>query len=48
MLEILLRKSSLILFGLLCLWLPTLGSPETFRAIRADLAAVAETASGGE
>ncbi len=48
MLEALIRKFRLILFILLCLWVLAAGSLETFREIRAELAAVAETASGGE
>lgn len=48
LLDLLLRKFRLILFVLLCLWVLAAGSLETIREIRAELAAVAETASGGE
>lgn len=48
MLEALIRKFRLILFVLLCLWVLAAGSLESFRGIRAELAAMAETASGGE
>lgn len=48
LLDLLLKKSRLIFFILLCLWVLAAGSLETFREIRAELAAVVETASGGE
>lgn len=48
LLDLLLRNFRLILFVLLCLWVLAVGSLETFREIRGELANVAETASGGE
>lgn len=48
LLDLLLRNFRLILFVLLCLWVLVAGSLETFREIRGELAAGAETASGGE
>lgn len=48
LLDLLLKKFRLIFFILLCLWVLAAGSLESFRGIRAELNAMAETASGGE
>jgi len=47
-LDLLLKKFRLILFVLLCLWVPAAGFLETFRGIHAELASFTETTGGGE
>lgn len=48
MLETLIRKVRLILFILLCIWVPAAGFLETFRGIHAEIASFNETVGGGE